>query len=43
MELMIPKNKLICIDYPAIVANHDKMLESLGGERTISKVTSVVE
>ncbi|XP_028274096.1 general transcription factor 3C polypeptide 5 [Parambassis ranga] len=29
--------KLVCVDYPAMVTNVDKMLETLGGEQTVTK------
>ncbi|RVE65406.1 hypothetical protein OJAV_G00116200 [Oryzias javanicus] len=29
--------KLVCVEYPAVVRNTDKMLETLGGEQTVSK------
>lgn len=31
-------NKFVCVEYPAVVANVDKMLETLGGEENVSKV-----
>ncbi|XP_047424934.1 general transcription factor 3C polypeptide 5 [Mugil cephalus] len=30
-------NKLVCVEYPAVVSSVDKMLETLGGEQTVSK------
>ncbi|XP_070844987.1 general transcription factor 3C polypeptide 5 [Chaetodon trifascialis] len=30
-------NKLMCVEYPAVVTNVDKMLETLGGEQGVSK------
>ncbi|XP_059894075.1 general transcription factor 3C polypeptide 5 isoform X1 [Gadus macrocephalus] len=30
-------NKLVCIEYPALIANVDKMLETIGGEKVLSK------
>ncbi|XP_068430354.1 general transcription factor 3C polypeptide 5 [Clinocottus analis] len=30
-------NKLVCVEYPAVVNNADKMLETLGGEKAVSK------
>lgn len=32
------KKRLVCVEYPAVVTSVDKMLETLGGEQTISKV-----
>lgn len=32
-------NKLVCVEYPAVVTNVDKMLETLGGEQAVSKVS----
>ncbi|XP_037548560.1 general transcription factor 3C polypeptide 5 [Nematolebias whitei] len=31
------KKRLVCVEYPAVVSSVDKMLETLGGEQTISK------
>ena len=33
-------NKLVCIEYPALIANVDKMLETIGGEKALSKVST---
>ncbi|KAM6975219.1 general transcription factor 3C polypeptide 5 [Tautogolabrus adspersus] len=33
----IQDNKLVCVEYPGVVTNVDKMLETLGGEKTVSK------
>jgi len=41
MELTIPKTQFVCVDYPAIVQNEDKMLKTLGGVTQISKVFSL--
>uniref|UniRef100_A0A3Q3X0S4 Uncharacterized protein n=1 Tax=Mola mola TaxID=94237 RepID=A0A3Q3X0S4_MOLML len=30
-------NKLVCVEYPALVTSVDKMLETLGGEQAVSK------
>ncbi|KAM9338102.1 general transcription factor 3C polypeptide 5 [Symphorus nematophorus] len=30
-------SKLVCVEYPAVVTSVDKMLETLGGEQTVSK------
>ncbi|XP_042365290.1 general transcription factor 3C polypeptide 5 [Plectropomus leopardus] len=30
-------HKLVCVEYPAVVTSVDKMLETLGGEKTVSK------
>lgn len=32
-------NKLVCVEYPAVVTSVDKMLETLGGEQAVSKVS----
>lgn len=32
-------SRLVCVEYPAVVNNVDKMLETLGGEQTVSKVS----
>jgi len=42
MELYIAKNKFVCIDYPGVVVNTVKMLHTLGGEKNITKVITVV-
>ncbi|XP_024119003.1 general transcription factor 3C polypeptide 5 [Oryzias melastigma] len=31
------ERKLVCVEYPAVVRNTDKMLDTLGGEQTVSK------
>ncbi|XP_017280976.1 general transcription factor 3C polypeptide 5 [Kryptolebias marmoratus] len=31
------EKRLVCVEYPAVVSSVDKMLETLGGEQTISK------
>lgn len=31
-------NKFVCVEYPAVVTNVDKMLETLGGEEKLSNV-----
>ena len=38
MDLTIPSSKFVCVDYPGIVANVDKMLQTLGEEKNIAKV-----
>ena len=38
MDLRIPEKKFVCVDYPAIVRNHEAMLNTLGG---VAKVTEV--
>ncbi|XP_053196075.1 general transcription factor 3C polypeptide 5 [Scomber japonicus] len=35
--LELHDKKLVCVEYPAVVNNVDKMLETLGGERAVSK------
>lgn len=32
--------RLVCVEYPAMIASVDKMLDTLGGEKTVSKVSS---
>lgn len=32
-------NKLVCVEYPGIISNVDKMLESIGGIQGMSKVS----
>lgn len=34
--------KLVCVEYPAVVHSVDKMLDTLGGEQTVSKVSAVI-
>ena len=31
--------RLVCVEYPAVVSSADRMLETLGGERAVSKVS----
>lgn len=38
----LQENKLVCVEYPAVITSVDKMLETLGGERTVSKVKSSI-
>lgn len=33
-------SRLVCVEYPAVVKSVDKMLETLGGEQTVSKVSA---
>ncbi|XP_041826814.1 general transcription factor 3C polypeptide 5 [Melanotaenia boesemani] len=35
--LELSDKKLVCVEYPAVVSNVDKMLQTLGGEQTVSK------
>ena len=35
----IRRDKFVCIEYPGQVKNVDKMLETLGDEETVSKVS----
>ena len=30
--------RFVCIDYPCVVKNEEKMLDTLGGEKNLSKV-----
>lgn len=32
-------NRLVCVEYPAAVTSVDKMLETLGGQQAVSKVS----
>ena len=32
--------KLVCVEHPAVVHSVEKMLETLGGEQTVSKVST---
>ncbi|XP_063067113.1 general transcription factor 3C polypeptide 5 isoform X2 [Engraulis encrasicolus] len=36
----LPDNKLVCVEYPGIFNNVDKMLDTLGGERGLTKTYS---
>ena len=38
MDLHISQKKMVCIDYPGIVQNHDAMLQTLGGAAKVSNV-----
>lgn len=33
-------DRLVCVEYPAVVTSVDKMLETLGGQQNVSKVGS---
>ncbi|KAM6984836.1 general transcription factor 3C polypeptide 5 [Aplochiton taeniatus] len=35
--LQLPDCKFVCVEYPAVVSNVDRMLESVGGEKGVSK------
>ncbi|XP_029941208.1 general transcription factor 3C polypeptide 5 [Salarias fasciatus] len=35
--LQVRENKLVCVDYPGVFSSVDKMLETLGGEQTVTK------
>lgn len=35
----IPNRRFLCVEYPGAVKNIDRVLETLGGEKTISQVT----
>jgi len=39
MDLRISEKKFICVDYPAIVQNHEAMLQTLGGTAKVTEVT----
>lgn len=32
-------NRLVCVEYPAVITSVDKMMETLGGEQTMSSVS----
>lgn len=34
----LPDNRLVCVEYPGFVINVDKMLDTIGGEKGVSKV-----
>lgn len=36
--ISLPDTKLVCVEYPGVVVNVDKMLDTIGGERGVSKV-----
>jgi len=38
-RVVLHDNKLVCVEYPAMVHNVDKMLQTLGGEKGVSKVS----
>ncbi|XP_057674500.1 general transcription factor 3C polypeptide 5 [Corythoichthys intestinalis] len=38
--LELHDDKLVCVEYPAIISSVDKMLETLGGEQTLSQTYS---
>ena len=38
MELKIPDKKMFCLDYPGIIVNPDKALQTLGGLRNLKHV-----
>lgn len=41
--LKIPQTcRLVCVEYPGYVKNVDKMLETVGGEKGVSKVRSAI-
>ena len=35
------KPHFVCIEYPAIVKNEEKLLKSLGGEKTVTEVSDM--
>ncbi len=41
MELALGKKRFLCIEYPAIVNDEDKMLETIGGVQTVTKVCCI--
>lgn len=36
--LVLSDTNLVCVEYPGVVKNVDRMLESIGGEEGVSKV-----
>ena len=36
------KPHFVCIEYPAIVKNEEKLLKSLGGEKTVTEVSDML-
>lgn len=36
--LPLSETRLVCVEYPGLVNNVDKMLETVGGEQGLSKV-----
>lgn len=34
----LSETRLVCVEFPGLVKNVDKMLESIGGEQGLSKV-----
>ncbi|XP_076140755.1 general transcription factor 3C polypeptide 5 isoform X1 [Alosa pseudoharengus] len=36
----LPHTKLVCVEYPGVVINVDKMLDTIGGEKGVSKTYS---
>lgn len=35
----LPDNKIVCVEYPAVVLNVTRMLETIGGEEGVSRVS----
>lgn len=33
------EKRLVCVEYPAVISSVNKMLETLGGEKVLSKVS----
>lgn len=42
VTLELTKNRLVCVEYPALFNNVDTMLETVGGEQGLSKVHLVI-
>lgn len=38
MDITNLQNKIVCVEYPGIVKNPERMIETLGGLNTISQV-----
>ncbi len=41
-DVPIQRDKFVCIEYPGRVENVDKMLDTLGNEEIVSKVSIIV-
>lgn len=41
--ISLPDTKLVCVEYPGVIVNVDKMLDTIGGERGVSKVNVTIK
>ena len=41
MELPVKDREFVTVDYPAIIQNEEKMLNTIGGEQGVKKVKTV--